>query len=191
MLFLAAAVSMPPMLSARSALVTTTAIQRLQPFIVMQTNWDTTATAGSGGVGGIVKYYVAKSTDTLKVCDLVAIDTLNAVTKSATLAAYNKLAGVVVGGRSTSMQASISSSDCGSTAALPNRPVIVLRTGRFWVQLDTTTGGVTAGGLLGPSAIAGKVRPKTSVIDSLYRVVGRSVLGGAISTTILAEISAR
>lgn len=181
---------LPPVVRSR-ALLTTTAIQRLQPFVVMQASWDTTVTAGGGGIGGIVKYYVAKSTDTLKICDYVAIDTLNAVTKSGTTAAFNKAAGIVVGGRSTSMQASIASADCGSNAALPGRPVIVLREGRFWAQLDTTTGGITAGGLWGPSAIAGKVRPKTAVIDSLFRVGGRSVLGGAISTTILVEVSTR
>ena len=172
-------------------MLTTTAVQRLQPFVVIQSSWDTTGTAGAGGVGGIVKYYVAKSTDTLKICNYVALDTLNAVTKSATEAVYNKAVGIVVGGRSTNMQASVSSADCGTTAALPGRPVIVLRSGRYWAQLDTTTGGITAGGLWGPSAVAGKIRPKKAALDSLYRVGGRSVLGGAINTTVLVEVSPR
>lgn len=185
-----AVVGLPRLAISHSA-TTTTAIQRLQPFVVMQTTWDSTSATGAG-VGGIVHYYRAKTTtDTLLICDYVAIDTLGGVTKTATLAGYNKAVGIVVGGRSTSMQASVSASDCGSTAALPGRPVIVLRQGRFWAQLDTTTGGITAGGLFGPSAIAGKIRPKTAVIDSLMRVGGRSVLGGAISTTVLVEVNVK
>lgn len=191
-LAIAVVLTVPSLLSARSAaMVTTTAIQRLQPFVIMQAAWDTSLSSGNQGIGGVVKYYIAKSTDTLKICDYVAIDTLNAVTKSATLAVYNDAVGIVVGGRSTSMQASIAAADCGSTAALPNRPVIVLRSGRFYAQLDTTTGGITAGGIFGPSAIAGKVRPKTAILDSLFRTGGRAIQGGAISTTILVEVGNR
>lgn len=171
--------------------LTTTAIQRLQPFVSMQNPWDTTVTAGSGGVGGFVKYYVTKSTDTLHICDIAYIDTLNAVAHSTTLANYNKIAGVVIGGRSTNMQGSTAAADCGSVASLPGRPVIVLREGRFWIQNDANAG-VTAGGLLIPSAsVAGKARAATTAIDTLYRVFGRSILGGAVSTTLLAEISVK
>lgn len=189
-LAVAAVAVLPNVLVARSkTMTTTTAVQRLQPFVSMQTSWDSVT---AGGVGGIVRYYRAKSTDTLLICDYVAIDTLNGVTRaSSTLANYNKAVGIVVGGRSTSMQASVSSSDCGQNAALPGRPVIVLREGRFWAQLDTTTGGITAGGLFGPSAINGKIRPKTAVLDSLFRVGGRAILGGAISTTVLIEVNAK
>lgn len=169
-------------------LVTTVGVKSIGPFVSMDNAIDS-AGAPSNGVGGIVKTFIAKSTDTLKLGDVVAIDTNNVVTKSATEATCNKVAGAVVGGRSTSMRAFTAAADVGSTAALPNRPVIVMTCGRTWVPLDTTTGGVTAGGLIsGCSAIAGKVRPKRASLDSLYRVVGRAVNGGAISTTILADI---
>lgn len=173
---------------ASSFMVTTTGVKNLGTWITVGQCADTLTNAPSCGVGGFVKYFVAKSTDTLSIGDLVVIDTNNVVTKTATLASFNKVAGVVVGGRTVGMGGSIVAADVGSRAALPNRPVLICTLCRTWVALDTTTGGVTAGGLLGPSAIAGKVRPKTLVLDSLYRVIGRAVNGGAISTSILADV---
>lgn len=173
--------------SAHSFMTTTTGVKNLGTWVTMGQCVDSLGTPVCG-VGGVVKFFVAKSTDTLSIGDLVAIDTQNVVTKTVTLATFNKVAGIVVGGRTVGNQGSIASADVGSRAALPGRPVVVCTWCRTWVALDTTTGGVAAGGLLGPSAVIGKVRPKSLVLDSLYRVIGRAVNGGAISTTILADI---
>ena len=177
--------------AATSYLLTTVPIRNYGPFIVMGSGnaRDSTGVGSSKSVGGLVTYYTAKSTDTLKIGDVVFLDTLSIVAKSATLANYNKVVGVVVGGRSTSMQGAIASADVGSTAALPNQAVIVLQYGRAWVKTDTQVAGVTTGtGLRISTFNAGLVQPRGTILDSLYRVIGKSVSGGAASTAILANI---
>ena len=172
--------------------LTTVPIRSPGQFIHLGASWDSLGAPTANSVGGEVRYYICKSTDTLNIGDAVFFDTLNAVSKSVTLANYNKFAGVVVGGRSTSMQASIASADVGSRACLPNRPVIVLKHGRAWMQVDTQVAGLTAGTGVRPSTFtAGLIQARTTAIDSLYRIIGRSINGGAASAKVVIEVNAK
>lgn len=141
-------------------------IRFVGPFYSTQQSFDST---NGGQVGGEVRIYLAQSTDTLKIGDIVVYTGNNTVGTSATGSAHEKVMGVVVGGRSTSMDCSLLSADVGTTAALPNRPVIILRRGRTYVKMDTATATDTlhAGDRFKPSTLnKGKARPATSSITA-------------------------
>lgn len=160
-------------------------LARIGPYYTTTDKYD--ATTG-GQVGGYVTIY-KNGADTLLVGDLVYISAQNTVLKSGTLANYNTLAGVVVGGTKTNMRGVTSAPAATDTAAYAGQPVLVLSEGRTWVKVDTTTGGIAAGALIMPSLVSGKVKAKAATIDSLFRVVGRMIDSSAVSVPALAHIS--
>lgn len=162
-------------------------VQTIGPYFNSKIKFDT---ATGGGAGGEVRIF-KNGVDTLIVGDVVYISAANTVRKSATLANYNTIAGVVVGGTSTNMAAVTSAPAATDTAAKgATAKVLVLVSGRAWVRVDTVAAGIAAGTLLQPSIyVAGKVMAKAAPIDSLYRVLGRIVDSGVASTQVLAHIN--
>lgn len=168
------------------AVVKTGPVARLGPFYTSSAAWDS---ATGLQPGGRVIYFI--SADSEKIGDVVYISSVNHVSKSATIANYNAVAGVVVGGARVSMLASIQAADVGTLAATANQRVIVLRQGRTWVKADAADS-LRAGALIQPSTtVAGAAMNKGSALDSLYRVIGKMVTTGAASATALAEINVR
>lgn len=154
------------------------AVQRTQPYITSLSPYVATT---SGQAGGIVRVFRAR--DTLKFGDVVFRGGIDTVAKSATLANYNTLTGVVVGGFrfSPAMATSASAADSGRIAARPGEQVWVLQQGRAWVTNDAN-GALTTGLRVIPSdATAGAVETVTTAIDTNYRVIGKAV--GAIAAS--------
>lgn len=156
--------------------LSTVPIRTVGPFYTTAYAFDS---ATGQQVGGWVQTYLAA--DTVWTGQYVAMTANRAVKASATLTDYNKSVGVAVGGTQTSMKAALLSTDTFTIAALPNQKVLVLRRGRTWV-LDSAGGpGITGGTLVGPalgSAGArnnGRIKALPAIIDSFYRVLGRSV----------------
>lgn len=176
--------------SAFTAIATTTyrPTQKIGPYFGSSNAYSA---ATGGQAGGYVEIY-KDTVDTLIVGDVVYIvGKGNVVTKNATLANYNTVAGVVVGGTRTNMQGVTSAPAATDTAAYANQNVLVLRYGRTWVRVDTTTAGIPAGALIIPSLVAGKVKAKSTAIDSAYRVIGRMLDTGIASTQVLALINVK
>lgn len=159
------------------------------PYTISRTSFD--ATTG-GSAGGDVVWF-KNGADTLLVGDVVYISANNTVRKSATLANYNTIVGVVVGGIKTSSRVQSTIPGASDTAAYANSRVLVMRRGRYWVKIDSGQG-YAPGSVIIPSSKAGeggKVTAKTTAIDSFYRAIGKLVDSGITSTRILAEISVR
>lgn len=175
--------------SAFTAIATTyRPTQKIGPYFGSSSGY---VAATGGQAGGYVEIY-KDTVDTLIVGDVVyLLGKGNVVTKSATLANYNTVAGVVVGGTHTNMQGVTSAPAATDTAAFANQNVLVLRYGRTWVRVDTTTAGIPAGALIIPSLVAGKVKAKSTAIDSSYRVIGRMLDTGIASTQVLALINVK
>jgi hypothetical protein len=169
-----------------AAVVTTSPVARLGPFYVSSAPWDSTTAGQPGG-----RVVFALAADSERIGNVVYYSANNAVSNSATLANYNAIAGVVVGGSRTNMAASRAAADVGTLAATANQRLIILKQGRTWIPVDTTTGGLAAGVLVMPSLVAGKAKAKSSVLDSLSRVYGKIVVGCAASATCLADINVK
>lgn len=166
--------------------LTTMTIGRIAGFFTTSVAYD--ATTG-GQPGGQVRAYQASGT--LLIGDVVYFSANNTVAKSATLANYNAEAGVVIGGQSVSNRATIVAADVGTTAATNGQVVWVLKQGRTWVPNDAG-GTVTFGTLMIPStATAGKVAAMTTAIDTNHRAIGRIVVGGLASTTVLVDVNVK
>lgn len=163
---LAAAVVSVAATSARSDAHSAVAapVTQLGPFVSMQTAFDSTS---GNAVGGVVRYYInACSTDTLKIGQAVYLSANNGVCTSTTGSNHEKAVGIVVGGRSTNMIPKDASADVGTAAALPSRPVIVLRTGRMWVMNDAADT-VRAGDRCKPSTnTAGKIMGASATLTA-------------------------
>ena len=103
-------------------------VSRIGPFFTTTTAWDT---GGGGQTGGYVQFYKVKATDSLKIGDVVFLKDSGTLTqtvsKSITIANYNSLAGVVVGGTRTTMQAYNDSGVVGTLAGTGGQTVIVCR----------------------------------------------------------------
>lgn len=161
-------------------------ITQIGPFYSAQTAFDSTS---GNAVGGEVRYYVAGA-DTLKIGNAVYLSGDNTVRVSTSGSNHEKAVGIVVGGRSTTMLASVASADVGSVAAVPGRPVIVLRYGRTWVQNDAADT-VRAGDRCKPSTnTAGKIMGATAgltaavaTLDTTHAVRGGAVYGAAVTLT--------
>jgi hypothetical protein len=177
-----------------SILVTTfQPIQRLGPYFTSTVGYDT----GNGGmVGGQVHFYRAGTGtgETLFVGDVVYDSEAstnpqgNTVFKSATLASYSRIAGVVVGGTFTNMRAVTSAPGATDTAAFVGQTVAVLQCGRTWIKVDAAAG-LAPGTLIIPSTTtAGKVKGTLSLPDTFYRTIGRLVDTGIVSTSVLANV---
>jgi hypothetical protein len=169
-----------------TAAVTTRSVAKIGPFFTSTIAWDTTT---GGQPGGDVRIYLAA--DSLKIGDVVYVSAANTVAKSATLANYNSVAGVIVGGSRQSMNASHVAADVGVLAGTANQRVIVLKRGRAWVTNDANAT-LAAGALVIPSdATAGRIEVKTTAIDSSYRVLGKVPVGGAVNTVILLDLNVK
>lgn len=149
-------------------LVTTVPVRVLGPFYTSPVAFS--ATTG-GQIGCQVQYYVAD--DSSRIGQIVYHSDNNEVKPSATLADYNKIAGVVVGGTRTNMQASVSVADTSTLAATAGQNVIVCVRGRFWV-LDSA-GADAPGVMLRPSGTAGRAAAALAAIDSNSRNFGRVI----------------
>jgi len=168
-------------LTAAVSIVTTTlAVSRVGGYTTSSVAWDS---ATGAAVGGDARYYI--SADSEKVGSVVYLSGANAVSKSATLANYNAVAGVVVGGAKTNMLTDVGRADVGTLAAIANQRVWVVKCGRVWVVSDSAA---AVGTIVIPSvATAGRVHAKPALIDTNYRALGRVVtaVGGTDSTVLL------
>lgn len=173
---------------AGTAFVSTYAsVARIGPFYTSTVAFDT---AAGGQPGGQVRIF-KNGVDTLIVGDVVYLSANNTVRKSTTLASYNTIMGVVVGGTKTSMRGLVSAPAATDTAALASQQVIVLSEGRAYVRIDAAAG-IAPGLLLQPSAtVAGKVMARATTIDSLHRAIGRLIDTGIVSTQVLAHINVK
>lgn len=167
-----------------AAFVTTRSVQRMGPFYTSTVNWD--STTGSQ-VGGEVRIFLAA--DSLKIGDVVYVSAANKVAKSTTLANYNTLAGVVVGGARHTMFASVASADVGTLTATANQRVLVLKQGRAWVANDGSTTLTYGASIIPSDSVAGKVEVRGAALDSMHRVIGRVPIGGA--GTVLADVNVK
>lgn len=154
--------------------VTTVPVRIAGPFLTTPVAFDS---ATGSQIGCQVQYYIAS--DSSRIGQLVFHSGHNTVKPSATLADYNKIAGVVVGGTRTNMQASIAVADTSTLAAINGQRVIVCVRGRYWV-LDSA-GGDGPGIILRPSGTAGRAAAALAAIDSNSRNFGRvidTIIGG-------------
>lgn len=173
-----------------SMFLTTVPVRVLGPFYTTPVAWDST---NALQVGCHVQYYLVATTDTLKIGQIAYVSSKNTVAHSATLANYNAIAGVVVGGASTSMQASYVVGDTSTTAALPSKRVIICDEGRAWVLVDTGPG-IAPGLMVQPSTRAGmggRLTTKAAPIDSLSRTFGRLVDTAIAGKAVLVQVRVR
>lgn len=166
--------------------VTTYPVARNIPFFTSNIAFDSTTGSQPGGA---VRLAVAD--DSLLIGDVVYWSAQSAVTKSTTLANYNALAGVVVGGTKQNLTASVSSADVGTLAAAPNEKVWILTQGRTWVKNDANATLVLGTFVIPSDATAGRVEVKTTAIDTNYRTVGRVITGGAVNTAVLISVNVK
>lgn len=139
-------------------------------FMTPVTTWDSTS---GGQAGGLVFQVLAGSNETLKVGDLTYWKANNSVGKSATLADYNAVAGVIVGGQSLSGSgvandsASVGTTACAGTG----KKCWLLVRGRAWMK---TADSVYFGSQLIIGAVAGTVKRRAASLDSLNRIFGKA-----------------
>lgn len=167
-----------------TSMIAGSAIRFIGPFYSTQLSFDST---NGGQVGGEVKIYIAA--DTLRIGEVVYESANNTVNKSATAGNHDKVMGVVIGGRSTAMDCSLLAADVGTIAALPNRPVVLLRRGRTYVRVDsiTATDTVHAGESIKPSTLrAGWVMPAVNAITATISTsdTSKTVKGSTVSGPI-------
>lgn len=164
-------------------------VGRFTPYYTSNAAWTTSA---PGQAGGRVNTYIVGTADTLKFGDVVWLTGVgDSVHKSATLANYNTIAGVVVGGQRMSGGAGIAASDSGTIAGTAGQYVYVLKQGRAWVNNDAN--GTIAGGVsvIPSDATAGFVETRTTAIDTLFRTIGRVVVSTAASKFMLVDVNVR
>lgn len=154
----------------------TAQIQRIGPFYTSQVAPDSLL---GNNTGGRFNYaMVGGTTDTLLIGDVVYWSDTNKVTKSTTRANYSMIAGVVVGGAFTGNNvAHISSSDVGTQASASNKWVMICKQCRTWMR-SGDNGIMIAGRRVLPSdSVAGRFDSSltASVIDTFYRMIGRTV----------------
>jgi hypothetical protein len=173
--------------SAFSAVVTTVySVARVTPFSVSA---DAFVPLTGRQLGGVVNTFIAA--DTLRYGDVVFLATFDTVKKSSTLANYNTLAGVVVGGATRLGGVLYAASDSGTISAIAGQTVYVLRRGRAYVTNDAN-GTIAAGGFVIPSdATAGAVETKTTAIDTNYRTLGKAVIGASASKFMLIDVNVK
>lgn len=164
-------------------------VRRIGPYWVSSNAYDS-LTGGQVG-GNVVIAINGESTDTLTVGMVVFWSDTNEVSVSATLANYNTIAGVVVGGKLTSDLAKDASGDVGTAAAAPGQRVILLKQGRAWMKLGQNAA-VIAGRKLVPSdSVQGSVDTMltAAVIDTHYRYIGRNIKAAGAVSAILVDVN--
>ena len=146
------------------------------------------------GAGGRFHYAIVGTTDTLKAGDVVYWADTNKVKKSATLANYNEIAGVVIGGAITgSAKAYNASGDVGTNVAAPGQVVLICKTCRVWMRSSNNAAWISGRRLLPSDSIAGRVDTAltAAVIDSMHRFVGRSVSAASALGVVLVDVNIR
>lgn len=146
---------------------TTMPLTKFGPYFTSQLAFDSLL---GGQAGGQVRAYLA--VDSLEIGDYVYDTLVNKVARSATLLSYNSAAGIVVGGARTSMRPSVVSADVGTLAATANQRVLVTTCGRSWVR---TADSVYAGNILIPGAVRGRLKRRTTAIDTFSRAAGQAI----------------
>lgn len=129
------------------------------------------------GVSGVVIEYTANAA--LKLGEAVYTQAAGVVDKSTTLGNHSLVAGVVVGGDNTNMQAVSDSGLINSlTAADAGERVLVLVCGIYWV---ISGGAITAGAqIVLDTATAGRVKAATTIAVS---ATGLTINSGATPVT--------
>lgn len=167
-----------------------TQIQRMQgAFWTPATNPD--SLTGSGA-GGRFHYAITGTTDTLKVGDVVYWADTNKVKRSATLADYNTIAGVVIGGAITgTTRAYNASGDVGTKVAAPGQVVLICKVCRAWMQSSNNAAWISGRRVLPSDSIAGRLDTAltAAVIDSLHRTVGRTVSAASALGVVLVDVN--
>jgi predicted DCC family thiol-disulfide oxidoreductase YuxK len=189
LLFLVGFIGLVSAAAASSYMIVTMAVTRFGPFYNSQVAFDS---LNGGQPGGEVRTaIVGGTTDTLRIGDVVYWSDTNKVTKSTTRALYNAIAGVVVGGASTSDRTSIVAADVGTVAATTGKRVIILKQGRTWMKSDANAAIIAGRRLLPSDSIAGRFDTSltATVIDSFYRMIGRNVNAGSALGTVLVDVN--
>ena len=172
-----------------TALFATAQLDRRGPFIVSTVAPDSLTGAQ---VGGFVQHTIAGTSDTLLVGDVVYWADTNKVKKSATLANYSMIAGVVVGGALIDRnRAHTASTDVGTQAAAPGQWVVILKQGRTWMKSSNNAAWIAGRRVLPSDSIAGRLDTSltAAVIDTFYRLVGRTVGAAAALGTVLVDVN--
>lgn len=169
-----------------SFLATTMSITRFGPFFTSQVAFDS---LGGGQPGGQGRWY--RAADSLLVGDVVYISDTNKVAKSATLANYNTIAGVVVGGARLDGRTSVASADVGTLVATANQRVFVLTTGRTWMKSSNNAAIIPGRRILPSDSIAGRFDTiiTAALIDTQQRWIGRTITAGAALGTVLTSVN--
>jgi hypothetical protein len=167
-----------------------TQIQRMSAsYWTPATNPDSLTGAGAGGK---FHYAIVGTTDTLKAGDVVYWADTNKVKKSATLANYNEIAGVVIGGAITgSAKAYNASGDVGTNVAAPGQVVLICKTCRVWMRSSNNAAWLSGRRVLPSDSIAGRLDTAltAAVIDSLHRTVGRTVSAASALGVVLVDVN--
>lgn len=176
-------------LSAFSAAMVTTQLQRVGPFTVSSAPADSIT---GGQAGGRVNHAIVGTTDTLLVGDVVYWADTNKVKKSATLANYSMIAGVVVGGAIVGKNLGhITSTDVGTAAAAPGQWVVICKQCRAWMRSSNNAAWIAGRRVLPSDSIAGRLDTSltAAVIDTFYRMVGRTVGAASALGTVLVDVN--
>jgi hypothetical protein len=169
-------------------LVTTMAVTRFGPFFNSQVAFDSLT---GGQPGGMVRIAIVGGTDSLKIGDVVYWSDTNKVTKSATLANYSMIAGVVVGGIRHSNRTSIAAADVGTVTAIAGQQVVICKVCRTWMQSSNNAVLIAGRRILPSDSIAGRFDSSltASVIDTFYRMIGRTVTAAPALGTALVDVN--
>lgn len=167
-----------------------TQIQRMTgSYWTPATNPDSLTGAGAGGR---FHYAIVGTTDTLKAGDVVYWADTNKVKKSTTLANYNEIAGVVIGGAITGLNRAYNASgDVGTKVAAPGQFVMICKVCRVWMQSSNNAAWLSGRRVLPSDSIAGRLDTAltAAVIDSLHRTVGRTVSAASALGVVLVDVN--
>lgn len=164
--------------------------RQIGAFYYSQANFDS---ATAQGIGGVVKIYLVGAADTERVGNIAYLSSANTVKHSATLTNYNAIAGVVVGGAATGMQASLALADTGTIAGIPGQQVLVLERGRTYVLADTQAG-FSPGTQVLPSiksGMGGRLNARLTTIDTFFRIFGKTVDTTVSGKAVLVDVRVR
>ncbi len=173
------------MVAVATAAYTTMPVTYFGPYFNSQRNFDSLT---GGQDGGQIRTFLAF--DSLAVGDYVYDTLVNKVARSATLLSYNTAAGIVVGGARTAMRPTVGNAgaDVGTLAATANQRVLVAKCGRVWVR---TADSVYAGITLIPGAVRGRLKRRTTAIDTFGRAAGRAVVPKDSGGLVLVDLICR
>ena len=172
-----------------AAMLATSQIQTLAPFYTSRIAPDSLT---GGNAGGRFNYAITGATDSLYVGDVVYWADTNKVRKSATLANYSMIAGVVVGGAITGTNlAHTAAADVGTRASAPGQWVLICKQCRTWMKSSNNAAWIAGRRVLPSDSLAGQLDTAltASVIDTFYRMIGRTVGAAAALGTVLVDVN--